>query len=212
MDEDGVVHDVDIFEDLVSDGKLEIWVQCSEPGQYFGMAQADVYILEADASFAVNFFKGFLGIWIQMLLVTTFGVMFSTFLSAPIAMMATLASVVIGYQGEFIGGVATGELKGGGPVESFIRILTQQNLVSDLDVASWITQVILGVDVVFMKGMQVAANVLPDYRQFDTSEWVAYGYNIEGTLLGINILTALTYFAVVAVVGYFFLKTREVAA
>ncbi|MFV1965760.1 MAG: ABC transporter permease [Pirellulaceae bacterium] len=212
MDEEGVVHDVDLFTDLADEGKLEIWIQCSDPGQYFGMAQADVYILESDASFAVNFVKGFMGIWIQMLLVTIFGVMFSTFLSAPIAMIATLASVVIGYQGEFIGGVATGELHGGGPLESLIRILTQQNLTSDMDIGHWPTRVIQGVDVVFMKGMQVASNVLPNYRQFDTTEWVAYGYNIQGGLLSINMLTALTYFAVVAVVGYFFLKTREVAA
>ena len=47
----------------------------------------------------------------------------------------------------------------------------------------------------------VAVNVLPNYRQFDTTEWVAYGYNIESGIIGINLLTALTYFGVVAIVG-----------
>ena len=85
------MRDVDVFEDLAAEGRLEIWIQCSDSGQYFGMAPADVYILEADAPFWWNFVKGYMGIWLQMLLVTTFGVMFSTFLSGAVAMMATLS-------------------------------------------------------------------------------------------------------------------------
>ena len=55
---------------LVSDdGRLEIRLQCLEPQQYFGMAQADLYIRAADGSFAWNFCKGYLGIWLQMVLV-----------------------------------------------------------------------------------------------------------------------------------------------
>ena len=70
--------------------QVEIWLQCVEPAQYFGAAQADLYLRARDASFALNFAKGYLGIWLQMLLVIGFGVMFSTFLSGPVAMLATL--------------------------------------------------------------------------------------------------------------------------
>jgi len=49
----------------------------------------------------------------QMLLVTCFGVMFSTFLSGPIALLATVSGVVMGLSGQFIRNVATGVEQGG---------------------------------------------------------------------------------------------------
>lgn len=210
--EEGLVRDVDLFEDLAHEGKLEIWIQCSDPGQYFGMAAADVYILEADAPFWWNFVKGYIGIWLQMLLVTSFGVMFSTFLSGAVAMMATLSAIVVGFFGKFILGVASGTIEGGGPVEALIRIVTQNNLSSDLEIGDLATRVIRGVDVVFMQLMNVGANILPNYESFNTVAWVAYGYNIEPALMGIHLLKGLAYLVAVSLVGYFFLKTREVAA
>ena len=88
---DGKAETIDLFRDLVSDdGRLEITLQCLEPQQYYGMAQADLYIRAADSSFAWNFCKGYLGIWLQMALVISLGVMFSTFLSGPVALLATM--------------------------------------------------------------------------------------------------------------------------
>ncbi len=46
-----------------------------------------------DASVELNFIKGYFGIWLQMVLVIAFGVMFSTFLSGPVAMIATLGAL-----------------------------------------------------------------------------------------------------------------------
>ena len=63
----------------------------------------------------MNFVKGYLGIWVQMLLVTSFGVMFSTFLSGPVAMMATLAALVLGFFAQFIFDVAQGAIAGRRP-------------------------------------------------------------------------------------------------
>jgi hypothetical protein len=46
-------HTLDLYRDLVSeDGRLEIWLQCGAPAQYFGMAQPDLYIRARDGSFA----------------------------------------------------------------------------------------------------------------------------------------------------------------
>ena len=74
---------LDLFRDLVSDdGRLEVWLQCLQVRQYFGMAQADLYLrVRPDVPFWWNFVKGYLGIWLQMVLVIGIGVMFSTFLS-----------------------------------------------------------------------------------------------------------------------------------
>ena len=93
---------VDLFKDIVDDGQVEVWLQCAEPSQYFGAAQADMYLRARDASFALNFVKGYLGIWLQAVLVIALGVMFSTFLSGPVAMLATLGALVGGFFNDFM--------------------------------------------------------------------------------------------------------------
>ena len=52
------------------------------------MSTADLYLRAGDSLFGWNMFKGFLGIWLQMVIVICLGVMFSTFLSGPVAMVA----------------------------------------------------------------------------------------------------------------------------
>ncbi|HSO48303.1 MAG TPA: hypothetical protein VLQ68_10275, partial [Rhizobiaceae bacterium] len=213
VEADGTLKDIDLFESLVDeDGNVEIWIQCSEPAQYFGMAQADVYVQGGDAPFAGNFTKAYVGLWLQMVIITCFGVMLSTFLSAPVALFATGITLVIGLFRGFIISVATGEQVGGGPVESFIRIITQMNQTIELDMGKPVEWIIKGIDAVLMFFMWIAANVFPDYRALDTSRFVAYGFNIDGNLLAQHCLIALAYFVVLSVFGNFFLKSREIAA
>lgn len=213
IDSDGTVSDVDLFEDLTDDeGKLEVWIQCSERGQYFGMAEPDVYVLENDGNFALNFVKGFFGIWLQMLMVTTFGVGFSTFLSGPVGMLATLSTIVVGLFHAKIIDLVSGVMEGGGPIEALIRTLTQANLSSDLEIGDFPTLVVKFLDNRFLDALNLITLSLPDYAGFSTTEFVATGFNIEPSLLAMHALRALTYFVFVTLIGYFFLKTREVAA
>lgn len=209
---DGTLKDIDLFELVDEDGNVEIWIQCSERAQYFGMAQADVYIRGGDAPFAWNFCKAYIGIWLQMVIVTCFGVVFSTFLSGPVALFATGITLVVGLFRMFIISVATGEQVGGGPVESAVRMITQMNQTIELDLGKPIEYAIRGIDAVLMFFMWVAANVLPNYWEFNTSNFVAYGFNIDGNLLGQHCLIALAFVLVLTVYGYFFLKSREIAA
>ena len=212
IESDGTVIDVDVFKDLTDDGKLEVWIQCSELGQYYGMAEPDVYVLENNGNFAINFMKGYVGIWLQMLLVTTFGVGFSTFLSGPVGMLATLSTIVVGLFRKFIVELVTGVMEGGGPMEALIRVLTQANLTMDLDIGIYATAVVKFLDGVFLTGLNLITISLPDYGAFSMTEYVATGFNIETSLLVMHLLRALTYFVFVTLIGYFFLKTREVAA
>jgi ABC-type transport system involved in multi-copper enzyme maturation permease subunit len=202
---------IDLFKDLTYRGQVDVVIRCRERSQYFGMAQADVYLRPRDAPFALNFAKGFFSVWLQMLLVTGFGVMFSTFLSGPVAALATVGAVGLGFFGQFVRDVASGVQMGGGPIESLIRLVLQQNLMTDLEVPFWADRVIKVIDTLFMGIMRGMTYVLPDYRQFDTSLFVASGYNIYGDLVGQHVTAALVYFTCAAVIGYFFLKTREIA-
>jgi hypothetical protein len=220
IDKEGSVQDGDLFETLCDNGRVEVHIQCADPGQYLGMARPDVYVLDLSTPFWVNFIKGYVGIWLQMVLVTTFGVMFSTFLSAPVAMMATLSSIVVGYFGEFIAGVTRSTVtpdsleavQGGGPFEALIRIVFQLNLQADPEIGNIPFQIVRGIDFAFMHILSLITVILPNYVSFSTAEYVANGFNIDAGTMTILILKTLGYFVVVSLVGFFFLKTRELAA
>jgi len=53
---------------------------------------------------------------------------------------------------------------------------------------------------------------LPRYPEFNTGDKVAYGFNIDNGLVARHFLITLAYFFVISVIGYFILKTRELAA
>ncbi len=207
-DEGRVLH---VFKDLVtSDGRLEVVIQCLEGGQYFGMAQPDVYLRARDASFAWNFVKGYLGIWMQMLVLTAVGVMFSTFLSSPVAMMATLATMLGGFFTRFISQLALGELPGGGPFEALYRLLTQSNLKLELEPG-------LKTDIIHMSDqaaqwiLRRVVTLLPDLTRMSDVDYVANGFDIPSNLLAVQIASAFGYAVPIFVVAFFLFKTREVA-
>ncbi|MEX0939646.1 MAG: ABC transporter permease [Pirellulales bacterium] len=209
LDSDG--NPIDLFDDLTHNGQLEVWVQCLKDEQYFGMAQADCYLRPRNQSFTVNFFKGFSSIWVQMLVVVAFGVMCSTFLSGPVAMMFTVAILVMGLFKDFMLRIATGDVYGGGPIESLIRIVGQQNLMSELNTGDVTTTVIRTADAVITFPMWVVASILPDFRGLSKVRWVSEGFDISPSLLAQDVSVSLAYLVGLFVVGYFFLRTREVA-
>ena len=209
---------IDLFEELVDEGgRLQIKLQCLERGQYFGLAEADMWLRAGDRPFWMNFVKGHIGIWLQMLLVVSLGVMFSTFLSGAVAMIATIGTLVMGFFTGFVTDLTTGVLydkevmQGGGPIESFIRIITQKNVMTELDDTLGV-RVTKMVDTVLMYVMDAVVRVVPNFNTFGNSDYVAYGFNIPGLdIIARNILIALAYAFGFFIAGYFFLKTREVA-
>ena len=200
----------DLYDDLSDNGTLEIWVRCVDPAQYFGAAQADLYLRAADASFTLNFAKGYLGIWLQMLLVIGFGVMFSTFLSGPVAMLATVGALVGGMFRPFMVKLANNEQLGGGPVESLIRIVQQQNQTSDLNPTLG-TEVAQSLDAVSRFGLKGMSSILPYFAEFNYADYVANGFDIAANAMLVRSVQALAFFVPVFVAGYLFLKMREVA-
>jgi hypothetical protein len=201
---------LDLFKDLVSDGKIEVWVRCGEPQQNFGMSQADMYLRAGDAPFWWNFVKGYIGIWLQLLIVVTIGVMFSTFLSGPVAMVATLAFLLGGLFREFVLELAMGPKYGGGPFESLYRLLTQDNMVVELP-EGLVTTVVRVLDQPAEFGLWLVGNVLPEFGRFNFSERVASGFNIPGDTLLAYTCRAFAFVLPVFVAAYLCLRNREVA-
>ena len=200
----------DLFKDLTDDGKVEIVLNCVAPHQFFGAGQADLYIRADSASFFINFFKGYLGIWMQMVLIIGFGVMYSTFLSGPIAWLATLATLVGGLYSDFLGRLAAHSVYGGGPFEATIRLVTQQNVTSDLAVNPQ-TTVAKMIDGVAEFWMRVVWYILPDFSRFGFNDHVAYGFNVSGDLMLRGLLQTAAFLVPLVALGYVFLRSRELA-
>jgi hypothetical protein len=212
---------LDLFDDLVHNGQLEVILKCEEPAQYYGVAAPDLYIRAGERPFYINFFKCFTTMWLEMLVVVSFGVMFSTFLSGPVAFLATISMMVVGYFISFIREIVHGMVfstpddpmayRGGGPIESIIRIMTQQNIQTELEVDEWARVIIQTIDRGFAMLLYATTFVVPELTDFNKIEFVANGYNIDAVLLSTLCLQALAYTAGTTLIAYFILKTREIA-
>jgi hypothetical protein len=200
---------LDLFKDLVADGNVEVVLQCMEPAQYYGVAKADLYLKASDGSFELNFIKGHFGIWFQMLLVTGLGVLFSTFLSGPVALLATLSGILLGFYSKFISDLVTGAAAGGGPVEAAIRTYNQSNLTLPMEEGVTRT-VVQTIDQVLLYIMQGTAYLLPDFQRFNNINHVATGFDISVDMVLVQLSFTICYLLAITVLGTFILKGREV--
>lgn len=205
--------EIDLFKDLAPNGQVEVVVRCLDGGQYYGMAAPDLYLLAGESTFGWNMFKGFLGIWMQMVLIICLGVMFSTFLSGPVAMIATMTSLLLGFFGGMSFDIATGKTPGGGPIESLIRAPLQTGSMVELDLGNRALETLIQkTDQGIMYTMYTVFKGLPSWGSFNTSDYVASGFDIFGGLVARHFTITVCYFIFTCTIAYFFLKTREMAA
>ena len=66
-------------------------------------------------------------------------------------------------------------------------------------------------DATFLTLMTAVTGLLPDFGQFSSVDYVAHGFDIPADLVLVQLVTVLGYLAAVFAVGYFCLRTREVA-
>jgi len=201
----------DLFNDFVANGQVEIWLQCLDSGQYLGVAPLDLYLRAADASVSLNFVKGFYKIWMQMVILISFGVLFSTFLSGPVAMISTIGIMIAGFSKSFVIKLGFNEVLGGGPFESFYRLMIQQNLVADLP-TSMATQFIKSADIVYSKFLLLIGYAVPPlskYAVYDTA--LVSGFNIPMDWILSHTVMTLAYAVPLFIVAYLILSNREVA-
>jgi hypothetical protein len=143
--------------------------------------------------------------------------MFSTFLSGAVAMLATLGSIVMGFFTQDIGAlfesVITGNRKlvpGGGPVESFVRIITQKSITVPYD-RSLSVDIMEWIDKVFMHILKAWTDVLPDFSTFSNVNFVASGFNVPGDIILEQLTRTVGYLFAAFLAGFIFLRLREVA-
>ncbi len=209
---------LNVFEDIVDEnGQMQVIIRCLDRSQYLGVTRSGVYLRPGETSFQWNLAKAYISIWLQMTMVIAFGVMFSTFLSGPVAMIATSVCVLLGLTAEQIYDtrhyIDEGVSRGGGPIESMVRLLKQDAMTTELDVDQVASDVIKTVDAGIVYTLDAIATALPNLpKMIETAEYAASGFDIFGALLCRHAAATFGYCLLAFVVSYFFLKSREIAA
>ena len=189
---------------------FRVRVRCISRTQFVGMARYDLYLLDRERSFMVNFFKGAAGIWFWMVLVVGVALAVSTYLSGVITWICTLFLFVVGLFRDHAQQVALGTNYGGGPAESLLRLFGRQPVAMPLEQGTF-TSVATGSDEVWRWFLRRFINILPDVDRYDFSSFVANGFNVAGGTLGLTLLFLAGYLVLWAVLGYYLIKSREIA-
>lgn len=209
---------LNVFEDLVDEkGRMTIIVRCLDRAQYLGVTPASVYLRPADNTFAWNMVKAYTSIWLQMTMIIAFGVMFSTFLTGPVAMIATAVCVLLGFSAEQVYDtrhfIDEGIARGGGPIESMVRLLKQDAMTTQLDVDTVAAKVIQTTDAGIVYTLDAIATSLPNLpKMVGTAEFAASGFDIFGAILARHAMATFGYVLLAFLISYFTLKAREIAA
>ena len=209
--ESGERKQLDLIDDLVNDqGELRVEVACLDSGQYLGMAQRDLFVRLPSSSFAVGYSKAICGVWMMLGLIVVLGVTASCFLKGPIASLLTFVMLLVG-QGfmPFLEKIVGGEVEGGGPLESIIRIVRQINVTDQLPENTFYST-IKGIDGFLNQGLFIVKNIVPDFRNFQMDTYVANGFDVPWSqAMAPSIGITLAYLVPCLVVAYYSLSLRE---
>jgi hypothetical protein len=206
---------IDLFADLVRNGRLDLELQCIPRSQFFGVGPDDVYLMAAERSFDVNYAKGFLGIWLQMVLTVTIGVFWSTFLSGPVAMLAATVSIIGAVFKPTLLEVVRGQLfgtaiKSSGMMEAVVRLATQKATMQELEPGAT-TRIIQWFDNALNMLMEGLFRFVPDFAAMSDASQIAGGFDIPWpTLLG-HLGQTVGFAVPVFLAAFIIFKLTEVA-
>lgn len=198
---------------------LRCRVVCDSYTQYVGMAKYDFYMRLDDPTgseksrFAANFFKGAFGIWLQLALVIGLAVVLSTCLNGAISLLVTAVLIVGGFGRDFVDQIGLAKNQGGGPLEAMVRI-TRRELsgASFGDSTSVGDQLVDKFDVTFRWTVRLIKDIVPDIDRYDLSAYVAEGFNIPASQMGLEFLRLVGYLLPWFVLAFYLMRWREIAS
>ena len=191
--------------------RLSIYVKCESPGQLLGAAEPDLYLLEYEQPFMLNYAKGMVGVWCWACIVIGLAVAWSTYLSSVLSLLATVLIFIVGFFPEHLNDVATNRSVGGGPFESMSRTLKAEMPTTPLAETAGAKALTLfdhGAAWIFRR----VVNIIPDAESFNWTPFVAEGFNISTEYLIVNLLVTFGYLLPWAILAYYLMRMREVAA
>lgn len=191
--------------------RLSIYVKCESAGQLLGVAEPDLYLLEANQSFTVNFVKGMIGLWCRLCIVIGLAIACSTYLSGVLSLLLTSMIFLLGYATDHLNDLATNRNIGGGPFQTISQLMRTETPTTPFGDSSSAKAVLLA-DRGWAWVVRRIQNVIPDVESFSWTHFVSEGFNVNGEYLVINLLMLVGYLFPWAVLSYYLLKSREVAS
>jgi hypothetical protein len=191
--------------------RLSIYVKCESSGQLLGMAEPDLYLLEGNQTFTLNFIKGMFGLWCRLCILVGLAIACSTYLSGVLSLLLAAMIFVIGYASDHLTDVALNRNVGGGPFQTISQLVRTETPTTPFGDSSS-AKVVLFADRSWAWMVRRFQNVFPDVESFTWTQFVSEGFNINSEYLAINLLMMIGYLFPWAVLAYYLLKSREVAS
>jgi hypothetical protein len=192
--------------------RVTVYVHCTTASQMLGMAEGDLYLLQAEESFSWNHLKGMVGLWCWLALIAGLGVTLSTYLDFVVTLIVSLFLFVVAFFAQFINelGQNIGNAQAG-PLKSFYQLI-QAKQSTALPDESAIEQTAVTGDVGFAWALRRLLNVLPDVDAFVWTKYVAEGFSVPGEALVMNVVVLVAYLFPWFLLSYYLIRGREVAA
>ena len=192
--------------------KLRVSVHCTTGGQMLGMAEGDLYLLEGQRGFSQNYFKAAVGLWCRIVIVIGLAVVLSTYLAFVVAFIATVIIFIMGYGIEHISDVASGRGYAGGPFAALTNLLKAETPTAQPDQTSALTNINNFSDQLTAWFVRRFVNMIPDVESFSWTGYVAEGFDVPVQCLIMNVVVTAAYLLPWFILGYYLMRSREVAA
>jgi len=192
--------------------QVEVYVKCETSSQMLGMAEGDLYLLEAEQSFGQNFFKAAVGLWCRLVVLIGLAVVCSTYLAGVVSFLTAGFLFVLGYFGQYITELASGKsTTGGGPLKALSQ-LSQAKLSTAADDGSGGMRAAALADNAYFWLIRRVVNLFPDVYAYDWTPFLAEGFNVSFENLAMNLIVLAGYLLPWMILGFYLIRSREVAA
>ena len=191
--------------------RLQVQAKCETPSQFIGAARYDLYFLESEGNFSVNYFKGSIGLWFRLVIALAIAVACSTYLAGVLSFLTAMFLFIGGFFLDFIQELARGMNIGGGPLESLARLIKNNTATVELDPTPTVRALQM-FDGAYRWLLRRVMNVIPDVDRYGLTDYVAQGFSIGPDFLLLNLITLVGYVLPWLVAAYYLMKAREIAA
>ncbi len=191
---------------------VSIFVKCQTGGQMLGVAEGDLYLLEGQRLFAENYFKTSFGLWCRLCILVGIAIVLSTYLAGVITLLGAAVDFVCGYFSEHIADMATGNSYAGGPFKAVNSLLKAEQPTAQTDASSSVAKLTDGGDAFFSWLVRRFVNLVPDIDSYSWTKYLSEGFSVPLECMAMNLLTTVGYLLPWFVLGFYLMRSREVAA
>jgi hypothetical protein len=191
--------------------RLSVFVKCESEGQLLGAAEPDLYLLQREMPYEFNFLKSTVGLWCRLCIVIGVAVACSTYLSGVLSLLATAFVYILGFFTDHLNDLANNRNVGGGPFQSMSQLFKAEQATAPLADSAG-TKALLAGDKGMAWVVRRILNMIPDVESFSWGHFVSEGFNVNTEYLVVNVLVTFGYLLPWAILAYYLMKSREVAA